>query len=143
MKQPHYETKLRETAAIKKQSSRRKKDGICLCHRFFTLKWKYCALIIRKAIKSAGIRTSDGYQVPALSNVANTILVYPTIVRIKSLSPSCFHSFTILSKQNIHTIPSENATMIWATLLSRFIFSMIYLLMNEEYIHTNFSCSRM
>ena len=83
--------------ATKSDKTKRNKEGKCFNHGFFTLKWKYCADAIKNAIISAGINTSFGYQIPVTNNVANTIYEAPTKLRVRSESPYCLNSFTMLS----------------------------------------------
>ena len=96
---------------MKRLNINRNKEGICFCHGLPTLKWKYCADIIRNAISNAGISTKSECQIPAINNVDKTILEEPTMVRVKSLKPYCLNSLTILSKRNIQTYAIDKATI--------------------------------
>lgn len=90
-------------SATKRDNAKRNKDGKCLDQGFFALKWKNCALIIRKAIISAGINTNSGYQIPVINKVDKAIFEAPTIFRVKSESPYCWNSLTMLSNLKIQT----------------------------------------
>ena len=72
------------------------REGKCLMNGFFTLKWKYWALIINSPIRMEGIRTNVGYQIPATSKVARDIFIAPTKLRVKSFRPNCSNSLTTL-----------------------------------------------
>ena len=96
---------------------------------FFILKWKYWADIINSPIRTDGIRTNDGYQIPATSNVDNEILAAPTKLRVKSLNPNCVNSFTTLPNLKIQTYATDIATIICNKFMKFSIYFLIYFLL--------------
>ena len=58
---------------------------------------------MKKPIRIAGIAINEGYQIPAISKVANATLAAPTKVRVKSLRPNCLNSLMMTSYRKIHT----------------------------------------
>ena len=79
-----------------------------------------------------GISTKDGYQTPAINNVAKAILDAPTKLLIKSLKPNCLNSLMILSNLNIHTNNTEIPTINCATIM---ICSMTFPFITVQIVH--------
>ena len=89
--------------AITMETIKSAREGKCLFHGFFTLKWAIWAQTISKAIDIDDISISDGNQIPATSKVDKEIFEAPTKFRVKSDKPYCLNSNTILSNLKIHT----------------------------------------
>ena len=85
------------------ETIKRTKEGKCLLHGFFTLKWAIWAQTIRNAINIDDINIKDGNQIPATSKVDREIFEAPTKLRVKFDKPYCLNSITILSNLKTHT----------------------------------------
>ena len=85
------------------ETIKRAKEGKCLLHGFFTLKWAIWAQTIRNAINIDDINIRDGNQIPATNKVDREIFEAPTKLRIKFDKPYCLNSITILSNLKTHT----------------------------------------
>ena len=85
------------------ETIKRTKDGKCLLHGFFTLKWAIWAQTIRNAINIDDINIRDGNQIPATNKIDREIFEAPTKLRIKFDKPYCLNSITMLSNLKTHT----------------------------------------
>lgn len=83
-------------------------------------------------INIEGICTKDGYQTPAISNVAKAILDAPTKLLIKSFKPNCLNSLMILSNLNTQTNNTDTPTTNCTTLIT---FSITFLLITLQIVH--------
>ena len=101
-----------EKNAIKRQKIKRISEGRCFTNGFFILKWKYCALTINNPIRIEDVKTNDGYQIPAISNVANEIFDAPIKFLVTSLNPNCLNSVRTLWYLKIQTKATDSATVI-------------------------------
>lgn len=90
-------------SATKRDIVNSNKEGRCLDQGLATLKWKNCAHAIKKAIKSAGIKTNVGNHIPDISSVAKIIFEVPIAFLVRSDSPYCLNSLTMLSNLKIQT----------------------------------------
>ena len=85
------------------ETIKRTKEGKCLLHGFFTLKWAIWAQTIRNAINIDDINNRDGNQIPAINKVDREIFEAPTKLRVKFDRPYCLNSSTMLSNLKTHT----------------------------------------
>ena len=101
------------SAAINKERIRNNNEGIYLCHGLFTLKWKYWADSIKKAMDEDDIKIISGYQIPKINMVAKEILVDPTIFLERLDNSNNLNSLSILSLLKVQMTNTDTPTTNW------------------------------
>ena len=92
---------------MNKHKIKSERDGINFIQLFFTLKWKYCAQIIKKAINEEEKNKYTWCQIPKTRIVAKEILNTPTMFLNKFDNPYCLNSKTMFSFLKTQTIIIE------------------------------------
>jgi len=88
-----------------------------LWNGFLTLKWKYWAQSIKKAIDNDEINKSSVYQIPKISIVANEIFNAPIMFLVRLDNSYNWNSKSILSLRKTHTTMTDIETVNWANII--------------------------